>query len=134
MGSLASREEVIEDTLNPLHDSLSWDESPPERIALLFAILAIGMLNDPARRYVTMFCRMQRVVAAALNLANVADKPSFVSLQALVIYLYVLQSNDGMAHGTLVWILAGLAFRMAQAVSELNCTGPAPRNLLGHLN
>lgn len=76
------------------------------------------MLTDLNRApYSSIAFRNLQVAAAALNLARPLEFPSMVALQALVAYLGGLQLCDSPTASGRTWILAGLAFRIAQAVS-----------------
>ncbi|KAI5122508.1 hypothetical protein M0805_001416 [Coniferiporia weirii] len=119
-----SRAQLNEEVFQHFYNDNFTPPSPPSdhasshRLALMFIVLAIGTLMDPAQPPYNLEAeKYHQLARAALFKSSIFDDPTLHAVQALFLMSYYLFLAD--RHGTgsgSRWIIMGFAVKLAQSI------------------
>jgi hypothetical protein len=85
LGSPCSQERFFTSILMPLYASKNWESQRADVIAFFFGVLAVGSMFDYTKpHYHPISFKMNKLCAASLAIAKVADNPTLTGLEAMV--------------------------------------------------
>ncbi|PVG02755.1 hypothetical protein CPB86DRAFT_780172 [Serendipita vermifera] len=125
LSSPVSRDDFFQETFEPLYAAPTWTGFTYDRIALLFAVMAVGVLLDlqlQVKESWNFAYRFHKLAGGTLGMSEYIESPSITSCQTIAmicIFHLFCDDPDGPAR---CWATTGLLLRMAQSVYDIVST------------